>query len=163
MAVSWCLVAVLAAFVTIAVAQSSNYAQYGRIFTQPGKSCRDIYQLNTTSHGTSAYYIIEIGDRPSFVYCDMELECGGEKGWMRVTSVDATNDYCPLRLLVLLQLVELLVIMLDVILLNSQLTKLLTVEYVEWFWAIRKVLLMDLPIITMKQDLSMVHMSMEFP
>jgi len=30
-----------------------------------------------------------------YTYCDMELECGGEKGWIRVTSVDATKDYCP--------------------------------------------------------------------
>ena len=38
--------------------------------------------------------------------------------------------------------------MLDVILLNSQLTKFLTVEYVEWWSDIRKVLLMELVAVT---------------
>ena len=58
-----------------------------------------------------------------------------ERGWMRVASVDAAKDSCPhgwRKITSLLQLVELLVIMLGVILLNSQLTKFLTVEYVEW-------------------------------
>ena len=61
--------------------------------------------------------------------------CGGEKGWMRVTSVDVAKIPVLMdgrRILVLLQFVELLLIMLDIILLNSQLTKFLTVEYVEW-------------------------------
>ena len=46
--------------------------------------------------------------------------------------------------LVLLQLVDLLVIMLDVILLNPQLTKFLTVEHVGWYLVIRKMALMVL-------------------
>ena len=25
----------------------------------------------------------------------MEMECGGEKGWTRVASVDAAKDFCP--------------------------------------------------------------------
>jgi len=122
MAVGWYLVAVLAAFATVTVAQSN---QYGFIAALAGESCRDIYQRNPTSHGKSGYYVIKIGNRPDFVYCDMELECGGEKGWIPVLKDGK-------RLLILFQLVEFLVIMLDVILLNSQLTKFRTVEYVEW-------------------------------
>ena len=39
--------------------------------------------------------MIVIGTTPNFVYCDMELECGGEKGWTRVTDIDAAKDSCP--------------------------------------------------------------------
>ena len=92
MAVIWCLVAVMAAVVTVSVAQC-NYTQHGSTLT--GKSCRDIYQLNPTSHGKSGYYVIKIDGQPNFVYCDMEMECGGEKGWMRVASVDAAKHSCP--------------------------------------------------------------------
>ena len=92
MAVSWWLVAVLAIAVTVVTAQSN--LQYGTAL--PGKSCRDIYQLNPSTHGKSGYFAVKVGDRPRFIYCDMELECGGEKGWMRVTSVDvAKGDDCP--------------------------------------------------------------------
>ena len=94
MAVSCWLVAVLAVIVTVVTAQSNP--QYGTVPTLPGKSCRDIYQLNPSIHGNSGYYIIKVGNKPSFVYCDMELECGGEKGWMRVTNADvAKGDDCP--------------------------------------------------------------------
>ena len=92
MAVSWWLLVALAVVVTVVNAQSNP--QYGTAL--PGKSCRDIYQLNPSTHGKSGYYAIKVGDRPEFVYCDMELECGGEKGWMKVTSVDvAKGDDCP--------------------------------------------------------------------
>jgi len=93
MAVSWCLVAVLAIVITVVTAQSNP--QYGTVPTLPGKSCRDIYQLNPSTHGKSGYYVIKVDDRPVFVYCDMKLECGGEKGWMKVSSVDAAKDSCP--------------------------------------------------------------------
>ena len=99
----------------------------------PGKSCGDIYRLNPTSRGKSGYYVVQAGDRPMFVYCDMELECGGEKGWMKVADLDI-GDSCPRgwsKITSPVAVVELLVIMLDVILLNSQLTKFLTVECVE--------------------------------
>jgi len=93
MAVVWWLVAVLAVVVTVVTAQSNP--QYGTVPTLPGKSCRDIYQLNPSTHGKSGYYVIKVGDKPVFVYCDMELECGGEKGWMRITDRDAARGSCP--------------------------------------------------------------------
>ena len=68
--------------------------QYGLISTKPGKSCRDIYQMNPASHGVSGYYII-VTDKPTFVYCDMTLECGGEKGWMRIANVNPVEGDCP--------------------------------------------------------------------
>ncbi|XP_065893003.1 uncharacterized protein [Dysidea avara] len=93
MAVSWCLVALLATVVTAVAGEVDK--QYGLIHTLPGESCRDIYQKNPTSHGKSGYYAIKVNNRPSFVYCDMELECGGEKGWMKVTGIDAAKTDCP--------------------------------------------------------------------
>ena len=110
-----------------AVESDVDYNEYGLCVKLPGKSCRDIYQLNPTSQGKSGYYVVQAGDRPLFVYYDMELECGREKGWMEMT-VPLDGE----RLLVLFQLVELLVIMMGAILFNSQLTKSLTVEYVKW-------------------------------
>jgi len=90
MALSWVLVTVLATVVAGEVDK-----QYGFIPSLPGESCRDIYQKNPYCHGKSGYYVIVIDSTPKFVYCDMEMECGGEKGWMRVTSVDAAKDSCP--------------------------------------------------------------------
>jgi len=70
--------------------------QYGFIPVLTRESCRDIYQHNPTSHGKSGYYVIKIGNQPDFVYYAMELECGGEKSLMRVTSVDMSKgDECP--------------------------------------------------------------------
>jgi len=69
-------------------------SQYGRHPTKPGKSCRDIYQMNPASHDVSGYYII-VTDRPHFVYCNMSLECGGEKGWMRIADVNPAKNDCP--------------------------------------------------------------------
>ena len=61
-----------------------------------GKSCKEIYQLNLSTRGKSGYYTIQPDSKEdTVVYCDMELECGGEKGWMRIASVDAGNDSCP--------------------------------------------------------------------
>jgi len=74
------------------ITEAASYdKQYGLTPTKPGKSCHDIYQLNPASHGNSGYYVI-LTNRPNFVYCDMTLECGGEKGWMRVANV---NGSCP--------------------------------------------------------------------
>ena len=68
---------------------------YGLLPTKPGKSCRDIYQVNPTSQGNSGYYVI-MTDKPTFVYCDMTLECGGEKGgWMRIADVKPAVGNCP--------------------------------------------------------------------
>ena len=92
MGIRWVFGAVL----TVVVAAKVDYNLYGLIPTLPGGSCIDIYQLNPTSHDKSGYYVIKTGDRPSFVYCDMELECGGEKGWMRITDINVTKgDDCP--------------------------------------------------------------------
>jgi len=86
----------LGAVLTAIVAAEVDYKDYGIIPTLPGNSCRNIYQLNPTSHGKSGYYVVKVEDRPSFVYCDMELECGGEKGWMRVIDINVTKgDNCP--------------------------------------------------------------------
>ena len=71
------------------VAAELDYKQYGVIPT-------DIYQLNPTNDGKSGYYVVKIEDKPSFVYCDMELECGVEKGWVTVADVNVTDgDECP--------------------------------------------------------------------
>ena len=64
------------------VLSAVDYSQYGLVPTRPGKSCRDIYKLNPASRGQSGYYYL-LTDRLLHVYCDMVLECGGEKGWMR--------------------------------------------------------------------------------
>jgi len=63
----------------------------------PGKSCKEIYQLNPSTRGKSGYYAIQpdTDKVPQNVYCDMELECGGEKGWMRIASIDANANSCP--------------------------------------------------------------------
>ena len=87
------MVALLAAVVTVVAGEVDK--QYGLIPTLPGESCRDIYQKNPYCHGKSGYYVIVIGTTPNFVYCDMELDCGGEKGWMRITDIDAAKDFCP--------------------------------------------------------------------
>ena len=69
---------------------------YGLTPSCPGKSCLDIYQKNPSSHGVSKQYIIKIGGDLRFVYCDMSLECGGEKGWMRIANINAAGgDSCP--------------------------------------------------------------------
>ena len=67
---------------------------YGTSLSCPGKSCLDIYQKNPSSHGMSRQYIVQVGAHYRFVYCDMELECGGEKGWMRIADV-SNGDGCP--------------------------------------------------------------------
>ena len=62
-----------------------------------GKSCADIYQVNKASRGVSGEYWIETYTRVHQVYCDMELECGGQKGgWMRIADLDTSRgDDCP--------------------------------------------------------------------
>ena len=67
---------------------------YGSSLSCPGKSCLDIYQKNPNSHGASGQYIVRIGENLRFVYCDMILECGGEKGWMRIADV-SNGGSCP--------------------------------------------------------------------
>ena len=68
----------------------------GSLVAVPGKSCREIYQLNPSTRGKSGYYAIQPDSTEVItVYCDMELECGGEKGWMRIANVDASTGSCP--------------------------------------------------------------------
>ena len=67
---------------------------YGTSLSCPGASCSDIYQKNPNSHGVSGQYIVQINNIYRFVYCDMKLECGGEKGWMRIGHV-SNGGSCP--------------------------------------------------------------------
>ena len=84
------ILVVIAAFSSLVLADD----QYGLIPKKPGKSCRDIYQMNPASRDVSGYYVI-MTDKPIFVYCDMTLECGGEKGWMRIADVNPAKGNCP--------------------------------------------------------------------
>ena len=91
--VTWSIVGLLA---VINIVIGCNDTTYGLIPFCPGKSCLDIYQNNPSSHGVSKQYVIKIGSHLRFVYCDMSLECGGEKGWMRIANINATGgDNCP--------------------------------------------------------------------
>ena len=70
-------------------------ADYGLKASTPGISCADIYSKNPASRGNSGEYIIKT-DRLYFVYCDMELDCKGHKGWMRIADLNTTRgDSCP--------------------------------------------------------------------
>ena len=74
----------------------SCVSKLGTDFSNPGKSCRDIYNNNMASRGQSGYYWIKT-DQVYRVYCDMELTCGGIRGgWMRIANIDTTQgDNCP--------------------------------------------------------------------
>ncbi|XP_065913690.1 uncharacterized protein [Dysidea avara] len=73
-----------------------TYLRYGFDGDHPGLSCADIHYKNPESHGKSGNYAIKT-DHLSFVYCDMELECGGTKGgWMRIADINTSRgDQCP--------------------------------------------------------------------
>ena len=91
--VTWSVVALLVIVDGINVVIGCHY---GISRACPGKSCLDIYQKNSKSHGVSGKYVIKVGSHYRFVYCDMTLECGGEKGWMRIADVDVDRgDSCP--------------------------------------------------------------------
>ena len=81
---------------SLAVDQDDPCTKYGLDIHFPGASCADIYNKNPTSHGRSGYYVLKT-DRLFFAYCDMELDCGGNKGgWMRIANVNASRgDTCP--------------------------------------------------------------------
>ena len=69
----------------------------GMLEASPGKSCDDIYQINKQSRGMSGDYWINTTTGVQQVYCDMELECGGQRGgWMRIANLDTSRgDSCP--------------------------------------------------------------------
>ena len=70
--------------------------EYGLSQSCPGKSCLDIYHKNLESRGVSGEYIIKAGNDLHLQYCDMQLECGGEKGWMKIININvASGDSCP--------------------------------------------------------------------
>ena len=71
---------------------------YGRSPSSPGKSCLDIYHKNPESQGVSGEYYIKGGDDAQLQYCNMQLECGGKEGWMKLVNVNvARGDSCPGR------------------------------------------------------------------
>lgn len=75
------------------------YDFYSKLGTEeflPAKSCAEIYHINKASRGRSGYYWIKTTDVYQ-VYCDMELECGDQKGgWMRIYSFDTSVGHsCP--------------------------------------------------------------------
>ena len=91
--VIWSVVALLVIVDGINVVVGCHY---GTSRSCPGKSCSDIYHKNPNSHGVSRWYIIKDGTHYRSVYCDMNLECGGEKGWMRIAKINAGGgDSCP--------------------------------------------------------------------
>ena len=77
-------------------ASCTNDEKLGLTSSNPGESCRNIYDCNPASCGVSGFYWIKT-DRVKEVYCDMELNCGGIKGgWMRIANFDTTHgDECP--------------------------------------------------------------------
>ena len=81
---------------SLVVAQGDTYTRYGFDIELPGASCVDIYNKNPTSHGRSGYYVLKT-DHLFFAYCDMELDCGGNKGgWMRLADINTkSGDTCP--------------------------------------------------------------------
>ena len=81
---------------SLVVAQHDTCTRYGFDIELPGASCVDIYNKNPTSHGRSGYYVLKT-DHLFFAYCDMELDCGGNKGgWMRLADISTNRgDTCP--------------------------------------------------------------------
>ena len=79
---------------SLAMAQDDTCTRYGFDIDFPGASCADIYNKNPTSHGRSGYYVLKT-NHLFFAYCDMELDCGGDKGgWMRIADINK-GDTCP--------------------------------------------------------------------
>ena len=79
---------------SLVMAQDDTCTRYGFDIDLPGASCADIYNKNPTSHTRSGYYVLKT-DHLFFAYCDMELDCGGNKGgWMRIANINKGNT-CP--------------------------------------------------------------------
>ena len=84
---------ILLALITAVLAEKT----YGKVATNPGVSCDDIYQRNPTSRGHTGEFWINPTTGLHKVTCNMNLKCGGVGGgWMRVAYVDMTLDEtCP--------------------------------------------------------------------
>ena len=94
---SYAFILVLAIVGTsLVMAQGDTCTSYGLDVNQPGASCADIYNKNPTSYGRSGYYALKT-DHIFSAYCDMELDCGGNKGgWMRIADINTSRgDNCP--------------------------------------------------------------------
>ena len=65
--------------ISLVMAQDDTCTRYGFDIDLPGASCADIYNKNPTSHGRSGYYVLKT-DHLFFAYCNMELDCGSNKG-----------------------------------------------------------------------------------
>ena len=92
--VTWSIVALLVVANGINLVIGELPCDYGLSVSYPGESCLDIYQKNPHSHGKSQKYFIKNGNQTYSVYCDMELKCGGEKGWMKIAHV-SNGESCP--------------------------------------------------------------------
>ena len=76
---------------------SSFCSSLGMLQSSPGKSCAEIYQINKASRGMSGLYWINTTSGLHQVNCDMELECGGQKGgWTTIVRLNISKgDICP--------------------------------------------------------------------
>ena len=90
------ILALVALASPLVIPQDDTCTRYGFDVDLPGASCADIYNKNPTSHGRSGYYVLKT-DHLFFAYCDMELDCGGNKGgWMRIADINTSRgDTCP--------------------------------------------------------------------
>ena len=86
--------AILGTSLVVAQDDPCTCTKYGLDIHLPGSSCVDIYK-NPTSHGRSGYHVLKIAGHLINAYCDMELDCGGNKGgWMRIIDIKK-GDTCP--------------------------------------------------------------------
>ena len=85
----WSTIIVVTAILgaSLVLAKDDTCTRYGFDIDNPGVSCADIYNKNPASHGRSGYYVLKT-DYLLFAYCDMELDCGGNKGgWMKIADI----------------------------------------------------------------------------
>ena len=71
---------------------SSCWSQQCKGIYKESSSCKDILEVPATSSG---FYSLKTSI--SKVYCDMDTECCGGKGWTRVAYIDMYNNLqsCP--------------------------------------------------------------------
>ena len=94
MAISWLCVLAAIASINQLVMADVDYIKYGLIPTLPGSHVETFMKRTQVVMEKMPYYVVQT-DRPSFVYCDMTLSCGGEKGWMRIADVNPAKGSCP--------------------------------------------------------------------